>query len=458
MDWKGKAYEALGKIYEKVSGEKPQPYKGSSKEAEKETSSSNESSAPLDKLDDLKGKLLDIDKKKFIIAGIGLVAVIVAFCAISAVKTSINNRPTKVYLNSIVTFSEPEGMNGYGTITCAVDTGKLLSAMYGTLQMPDQSNQDAYNNALVIKQQREAAVEEAGKYIVVTVDKTEKLSNGDTVNATVSFQTEGASQFPSFIFAEGISSYTVEGLTNGNSIKPFDANLIKMKVDGLSGSATATLDIKKNDYTYYLNYDWSPKTNLSNGDTITVTISPNADKLKDIGYAVPEEQTWEYKVSGLSRPLNSQDELPDVVLDEMYIYADKLLKQEYNAIKVDDNDLVVQTPTINNMYWIDLADKRTPLADYLNDIYLYNAVVISGYFRIDSIDEAAAEGEEAAVTNIGGYYAFVFQNVVIDPDNSCSYDKAEVAEIIVPANTEDDFFEWMQNYFKNCSIARIGRK
>ena len=142
----------------------------------------------------------------------------------------------------------------------------------------------------------------------------------------------------------------------------------------------------------------------------------------------------------------------------MYIYADKLLKQEYNAIKVDDNDLVVQTPTINNMYWVDLADKLTPLADYLNDIYLYNAVVISGYFRIDSIGEAPAEGEEAAVTNLGGYYAFVFQNVVIDPDNSCSYDKAEVAEIIVPANTEDDFFEWMQDYFKNCSIARIGRK
>lgn len=459
MNIKKSIYNGLGAVYEKVSGEKPVPYKETTKQPKKnlqkempaEPSQEKKSSAKK-----LQKTTSPRDKKKLLVAGAAVLLLAVILCG---VKAYLDSRPIKVYLSSMVVFSEPEGMNGSGTISYSVSRDKLREAMFGPPTQVDQSNQEAVDNAAIYEANVQAYLDAVLPNIVLVSPKDTDLSNGDTVSVEARFQTEGKSQFEKFVFIDGVSEYTVTGLEDGETIDPFDEKHVELKISGVSGFAKAELNIKKKEmYTYYLNYSLEPKEGISNGDTVTVTITPNKGKLEELGYAVPTQISKEYEVKGLDRPLESQGEITDLVLDEMFQTAERTLNSEFNAVDADDNDLVIETPSMKSIYFLDKVDKRTPYTDFFTGLNMINGVVITGSYGIDTVEEPRYGEEEPTVTRMGGYYAFIFPNILIESDGTCSYDRTAMVEKVFNYTEDSEFESWMASEFKDFSIETVGRK
>lgn len=459
MDFKKAIYNGLGAVYKKVSGESPEPYKD---KKEASVNINTELPAPQEETEETPKKKLQLPKvsiknKKPLI--IGCVAAVLLLIILGGVKSYLNSRPIKIYLSNAITFSEPEGMNGSGTISYEIDREKLRVTMFGEPVEADPSNQEAVDNAAIYESNVKNYMDLVMDNIVLVCKKDSELSNGDVVTVEARFQTEGKDQFPRFTFIDGVSDYTVTGLEDGKSIDPFNEKNIELKITGVSGFASAELNIKKQEmYTYYLNYDFEPKTGLANGDTVTVTITPNKGKLEELGYACPSTTSKEYTVSGLNRPLESQGEITDLVLDEMYQTAERTLNNEFNSVQVDDDDLVVETPTMSTIYYLDKVDKRTSYTDFFTGLNMINAVVVTGSYGIDTVTPPSREGEEATVVRRGGYYAFIFPNVFIETDGTCSYDKTAMVEKVFNYTTEAEFETWMSTEYKDFSINTIGRK
>ena len=456
MDLNKLGFEAAQKLYNIINKSEGTPDKRELKTTQKSDTDGTEKKKAPKKIDFTKGAetLKSIQHKKLIIGGIAAVAVIAI--ALTGVKSYLNSRPVKVYLSSVVEFSEPEGMNGSGTITYEVSRSKLRAAMFGAPVQADPSNQEEMDRVAIYESNIQSILDMAMENIVLVADKDQNLSNGDMVSVEARFQTEGKESFKHFIFVDGVSQYTVQGLNDGSLIQPF-AN-VELNISGINGYATAELNIKKKEmFTYYLNYDYAPKTGLSNGDVVTVSITPDRGKLEELGYAVPTETTKEYKVSGLSRTVESSGEISDLVLNEMYQSAERMLKEEFNAVQIDDNDLVVATPAMSTMYFLDKSDKRTPYTDWFTGLNMVNGIVVTGSYGIDSVTESRNPEEEPTITRMGGYYAFIFPNIMIDPDGTCTYDKTAMVEKVFNFTDESELYTWMTGEFQDFAIEVMGR-
>ena len=454
MDIKKLGYDALSKVYNKVSGQEAPPYKGGWADGgqKKEPPKKRE---PVDRMDVLataKGFLHDRSGKILI----GTVAAAVVLAAIGAgIKTYLESRPVEVNLAEAVVFGEPEGLNGYGAISYGLDKNVLKTLMFGEQQGAADSTDTAVD-AEVLDMQRDKAVDLVTAAVTLSADKVENLSNGDVVRVMAEIAPN--TSFPGFIFMNGVAPCTIKGLPDGKVIDPFNDDMIGVKIEGMDGIATAELDIKgKEIYTYYLNYDLAPKDGLSNGDTVQVTISPDEEKIKELGYAIPDVRTREYEVSGLARPVSTQGEISDLILDEMTTAAQRMIREEYNAVQIDDDDQIVQSPQVVSMYFLDKSDKRESYTDRFSGLQMVNGIVITGYYAIDQYEAPKREGEETTITRWGGYYAFFFPDIVIEPDGSCVYRTDGITEKAFSFGTEEEFYSWLTGEFHGFNIEKVGR-
>ncbi len=116
-------------------------------------------------------------------------------------------------------------------------------------------------------------------YVEYTFDKTENLSNGDTVTVTASLDSwyrDSYTDLNAFMAQRGekpaslTKQIVVEGLTELKEYSPFSS--ISMMYSGMDGAGEAAIATDWSD-SYYYNWEYSidKKDTLSNGDVITVT-------------------------------------------------------------------------------------------------------------------------------------------------------------------------------------------
>ncbi len=183
---------------------------------------------------------------------------------------------------------EYSGLNGNGSISFEFDEsiyedGEFLEKLY-----PDDTTVEAGIKFI-----------ELLTNVDYTFSKEEDLSNGDEVTVTVDYDEDKFEE-------RGIKvknpefTVTVEGLSDGTKINVFDG--LKVTYSGLSGKGYAIFDTDAcdtfiQDYVYF-EY---PESELSNGDTITVTARYNSDDAEE-NLVIIENDTKEYTVSGLKEP------------------------------------------------------------------------------------------------------------------------------------------------------------
>lgn len=278
-----------------------------------------------------------------------------------------------------VTFSGADG--GYGTVDVALDTDALEKSIV--------VNEDDY---LL----NELSAYEAVESIEISAEPDEGLSNGDKVTVTLTYP-ENLSEFlDAKITPESGESWTVtvKGLEDVSSFDPFEG--VELSCSGFDGDGTAEIKGGNSD----LKFKLSESRDLSNGDTVTVTIDANSSNVEEycineLG-KVPVQTSKEYKVTGLASYVTSISEIPEDTMAKMQQQAE----DERNATVAQE--------------WGE--DRQMNSFDYLGSYFLTpkssNSSEKNRIYLVYKVDATDTEGEFT-------YYRYIcFSDIAVYADGT----------------------------------------
>ena len=194
------------------------------------------------------------------------------------------------------------GYDGYGIMDVSALNAKMRSHLSSVLQDYPASVQSTILNALS-----------------VTVDKTTKLSNGDTVNVLVTIPEEVSSQYKVLIQPTSVP-FTVSGLKEVEVFDPFEG--VEVTFSGVEGAA----EIKITGYDSSTGINYTVKNdvsgNVKNDETITVVASPSYyynswNDYVDNTHRKPNSTEKSFTVTGLGQYVTSIDQIPQETMDAM---------------------------------------------------------------------------------------------------------------------------------------------
>ncbi len=220
---------------------------------------------------------------KATIIGVIAVAILVPILIVMAVSSKIN---TFDYVE--VTF---DGNDGYGTAYVSFDDRALISKIIG--EAPNEMNFEEYFKW-------EMKYEEYSDTISYSCDKTENLSNGDTVTVTILARGDAASKIKC-----GSKTFTVENLPEAEVIDVFKD--VEFEITGVSGYARLEIiNNSENPFTQLCRFSADNSYKLKNGDKVTVMIEYDLDDSIRLN-AVPNETVKVITVSGLPQFMTAKD-------------------------------------------------------------------------------------------------------------------------------------------------------
>lgn len=452
------AYNGLGKVYAKLTGNDVLPY-----EEAKDAAGDGPVVGVERPHDDEPDKSRKKGGKGKLLLGL---AMVIAFALtmmallpplLKSFEPPVHN---EIKLADLIVTEKLTGMNHYGEITVAVDTGKVKTALAACIPDTESYTDD----------QLQAWTDGVVNYITLDAGKIKGLSNGDVVRITASFDEEQANAYPSIQFIPGTAAITITGLPDTKAVDALADDAIELVVSGTSGSATANLEIKlTGSYVYYLNYDWEPKSALSNGDIVTVSIKPDDQRMASLGYGVAGVRTREFTVTGLPEPVPDHHSIPDTTIRSMVSYAEGDLDKEFKALYLnnglDEEDKVIIEPEITSIYFLDQANKSTPYTDWFSGLSMVNGIAVLGHFFVQDIEiETVKTGDpenptapmEKVVNTYGGYYVWVFPNIMQLQNGKVEYDMNMITRYMKSYQTESDTAAWMKSEFKGFSVEIVG--
>ena len=192
---------------------------------------------------------------------------------------------------------EFDGSNGYGTAEVSLDDRALISKIIG--EEPSELNFEDY-----IKW--EVKYEEYSDVISYECDKTEELSNGDTVVVTITVEGAAASKIKG-----GSKKFKVENLPEAESVDVFKD--VEFEITGISGDGTLKIrNNSQNEFAKNCTFFTDKEYNLTNGDVITVTLEFTEYYSVNLN-SVPKETTKKITVSGLPEFMEPKDITKDLI-------------------------------------------------------------------------------------------------------------------------------------------------
>lgn len=391
--------------------------------------------------------------KSFILFLVIFFSVVAVACIVLGNVFHKEEIPTLDLGSCIIITNQKNRIDGSGEITADIDQEAILEYI--------KANRSQTSTIFDMRQ----AMKDVCENISVAFDpKSSGLSNDDEVVVTATLDAACAIKYPDLQFATGSVKYTMTGLPKADYVDPFATSEISLRIEGISGSAVSRLDIKRSAiYSPYINYDWTPKTGLSNGDIVTITISPDVQKLFDMGYAVPDEDNWsnQYTVSGLPVPTSSSTEIPASLINSMVAMAESGLNDDFQSITLDQYDVVSMEPDIVSIYFFDKVDKSSAYTNYFDKLEMINCVMVLGRYTVQDYDMVTTEDgrtTKVLANTYGGVSAWIFPNIVIRTDGSCDYSKTMVVKKVSSYQTEADFLNWAKKEYKNFAVEEIGKK
>lgn len=223
-------------------------------------------------------------------------------------------RKTTIELDGYLTISF-EGYDTRGTAKAVFDTDSFVTDYKDSLRYKGgQANTRAgsYENA---------AAALLGECVSGSLDKSDHLSNGDTVTWVWEIDEEKAEQDFNVKFQYSNKEQEVEGLPEAETFDPFDN--IDVVFDGTVPFGTVTIQQRSSTGMYAgISYRSDKSDGLSNWETVTVYAEASdggnlGDELLD-GYGkLPSVTEKTYTVSGLIQYIEKISEIPENSMDAM---------------------------------------------------------------------------------------------------------------------------------------------
>lgn len=290
-----------------------------------------------------------------------------------------------------------EGYDGYGTATATIDWD-AIEKKYGTKLKFTDAARKQFGNLL----QYTSPIEELKSCVFVSIDNAYDLSNDDTVI----YSWEISDDVGKYL------SYKIEGKDGSKKVSKleevdtFDAFAdLDVSFTGLDSDGRAEVNYTGTELSPY-DLSCDKMSGLSNGDTVTVSISKNniSDCAKKIG-KVPAELSKKYAVEGLEHYVKQLSEISADSLASMQKQAEDV----YNAKAAKD--------------WGDgeSLESLTYMGDYLltsknsNDNYLflvYKAQVHNNY----------SNGESTYDQTNDIYWYIRYEDLIADADGNVTVD------------------------------------
>lgn len=293
--------------------------------------------------------------KKILIPIIILLVLVVA--AVGGVVFYLKSRPIEVDLNEYVKVSF-DGYDTLGTATVDFDE-KSFKKEYGEkikYHGDDKDMKDESSKKLI-----EEYLDKA-----VSLDKTEKLTNGDKVTVKFKYDADALLEDLNIKTTTDGITFEVKGLKEVPTFDPFEG--LEITYYGTAPNAYASLDYSNvnneyyNDSDYWFDYEYDQLQDLSNGDVITITIKYDdtqsdeefiANFVESYG-AMPTQITKDFTVEGLQVAITSKGQITDDVLSQMQSYLEDegniYTKDDIGTSVLDDGSVTISNVEYYGMY------------------------------------------------------------------------------------------------------------
>lgn len=347
--------------------------------------------------------------KKLLFGLLGGAAAIVAVVLV-AILVVVNSRPV-INLNDYLTLSA-NGYNGYGTATAEIDWYALENDYGEKLSFTNSAKEN--DGILTPMLALEGAVR-------LDIEDSSNLSNGDSVSYTWSV----SDKLPDVVkckvqYEDG--SFSVSGLTE---VVSFDAFAdLDVEFSGTAPYGTAKISYTGSDFDIY-DFTCDKDSDLSNGDTIEVTVDVNVEAYAETYGRVPEATTKTFTVSGLDEYVASYADIPEDYVAELkqnskdviYAYAAK----SYN-----------KTTSLNNLEY----------AGYIMNS-LKKGGANSGINNLYFIYKGDVASSDASFSTTKVYFPVRYTNLLKDGDGKLSYSDGVDIE---GSSSLDGSWSWTEGY------------
>lgn len=154
--------------------------------------------------------------------------------------------------------------------------------------------------------------------VTFALDKTEEISNGDTLTVTVTIDEDAMSQLP-FKLKGSSKEFEVSDLSEVGTIDLFEN--IEVSYSGYAPYASVSVS---GTCAYTDVYYYCSDSNIDNGDTITIYCEYDADDLLEAGYTA-ESDSAQITVSGVDSYIMSLEEIPEAAMSSMQSQAEDVM-------------------------------------------------------------------------------------------------------------------------------------
>ena len=322
-------------------------------------------------------------KKTGVIIGIVLAvlaAIVVLIIAIVAiVLVLVLHKPT-VDLNEYVII-ETNGYDGYGKATYSVDGNKFMED-YGDKikftnkfkkELKNASSEDLWALSLVgINPENDGDAIELFSTLFFThgeLSETSGLSNNDVITYRWNFDGVTEDEIKEMAGYLGVKvkysdiEYTVDNLQAVQAFDPFTG--VSIVFDGIAPNGTAYIDVADGTD---LDYTMDKYTELSNGDSITVTVQPRYgidDYVSKYGKA-PSSDSATFVVEGLGEYASSVSQIPAEELEKMKTQGNEVIQSLTSSLGWKDG-YEIEINCIGNYF---LSAKSIDNSTKANKIYM----------------------------------------------------------------------------------------
>lgn len=317
-----------------------------------------------------------------------------------------------------------EGVNGRGRVTLTLDEIGLMNALYGT----------------DITEEEKVEFEKFTSTISINCDKTDKLSNGDTVVITAQYDGDIVGQ-AGVKGNKSTRTYRVSGLKNGTELDAFSD--VQIVASGVSPFVTVKCENKStHEYLKNLEYEVDKEKGNAEGDTVTITCKADESAAAEKGYFF-NTLTLKYTISGTDRYVSSPNEIDSdlyrgiskeavevirEITDETTSHITYEITGNKSFLYRDGNEEAVNF----SLYKVELAYNSTRIAARHQN---YLLVYMKGQIRIPDYS-----GSEDPYEYIDAYFCFVYSDAIITKDGEFIMDTDNIRQRYICAATYDMAF------------------
>lgn len=341
------------------------------------------------------------------------IPVVIAVLVIAAAITVYMQIRKRVDINKYITV-EYSGYDTVGTASYKIDADGLTQAILKA--QGKKSSQTALDSLSGY-----SVYDMARGYLEVSLDKTQDLSNGDTVTVSVKCD-QFADSVLGVKFVYKDQEHKVEGLEQAKEVDIF--NDVTVTFSGISPNAKVKIsNLSSDSYLGSLDLKASKTKEIKTGDTITVTVSVDEREALRQGYRITQ-LSKDYVCDKLDQYITSVDSLSSEQMEKL-----KKTAQDKIEAYFAQNSISGSINSYAGAYT--LVSKSSSASNKVYIVYTADVTANTSYSGTDTTTQTV-------------YIPVYLTGVLLKTDGTVSYD----SKVYMSGSTKIGYWTYVQGYSK----------